>query len=306
MKEVPVPDDSEFFDQDTIPESRLDEDFLASSDEKRARTTDDDETLWVAARGVIDKLCKNKLFDWFRYPVDTVKLNIPEYDKIIPEKMDLGTIRKRIDNRDDPANSMNSLQDVIDHVYKVVNNAKTFNSSPAHAVHIRAISLGQVFDLLWAVNVKPLLGKKRPAEVGLEDDGDESMDEATAEAEVEAEPEAEAETAKSDVVQSDAEVPELPSGPVIPEAAPIAIPVEPEVPAKTSAQLRNERIESLNEQLNELGEVMTEDDSTRLLEVLRIPVDEADELNIDLHEYSDEILNDVESYLKAMKSRLGV
>ncbi len=34
----------------------------------------------------------------FLTPVDTVKLNIPDYFMIIKRPMDLGTIKKRLDN----------------------------------------------------------------------------------------------------------------------------------------------------------------------------------------------------------------
>ncbi|XP_042193371.1 bromodomain-containing protein 3 isoform X2 [Callorhinchus milii] len=49
-------------------------------------------------KGVVKTLWKHQ-FAWpFHHPVDAVKLNLPDYHKIIKQPMDMGTIRKRLKN----------------------------------------------------------------------------------------------------------------------------------------------------------------------------------------------------------------
>jgi len=48
---------------------------------------------------VVMKVVSKHQFAWpFTSPVDTIKLRLPDYHKIIPHPMDLGTIRKRLEN----------------------------------------------------------------------------------------------------------------------------------------------------------------------------------------------------------------
>ena len=48
--------------------------------------------------GVAKALWKHKNAGPFRSPVNTIKLNIPDYYNVVRHPMDLGTIRKRLDN----------------------------------------------------------------------------------------------------------------------------------------------------------------------------------------------------------------
>ncbi|KAG9394920.1 Bromodomain [Carpediemonas membranifera] len=263
MKEIPFPSHEELFDVDSLPQSRLQEEHAVKST-KRARTsTRDDTEIWLTARDIIDSLCFNKLFEWFRYPVDTVKLNIPEYDRVITDRMDLTTLRGRIDTKEDPVHGLDSLQDIIDGLYKVVNNATTFNRSPKHVVHVRAISLGKVFDLLWGLKMKPLLGDVRPGEILV---------------------------ARKPAAPTPAPKPKAAKTPKLPTPAPVQ-------PVMT----RDQRISLLTDKLNAFGEYMTDADSMKLLEILGVPADSEDELNIDLNNYNDVILDGVESFLLRRK-----
>ncbi|XP_076316446.1 bromodomain-containing protein 3-like isoform X2 [Tachypleus tridentatus] len=48
---------------------------------------------------VVMKVVWKHQFAWpFHEPVDTIKLNLPDYHKIIQQPMDLGTIKKRLEN----------------------------------------------------------------------------------------------------------------------------------------------------------------------------------------------------------------
>jgi Bromodomain len=48
---------------------------------------------------VVIKAVWKHQFGWpFHCPVDAIKLNIPDYHKIIKHPMDFGTIKKRLEN----------------------------------------------------------------------------------------------------------------------------------------------------------------------------------------------------------------
>lgn len=58
----------------------------------------------------------------FHTPVDAIKLNLPDYHKIITRPMDLGTIKKRLENC-----WYNSVQECIDDFDLMFNNCYTYN-----------------------------------------------------------------------------------------------------------------------------------------------------------------------------------
>lgn len=67
--------------------------FLADPQKKRRNTNQ----LQFLGR-VLAVLLKHKYVAPFRRPVNTIKLNVPDYYQIIKHPMDFGTIRKRINN----------------------------------------------------------------------------------------------------------------------------------------------------------------------------------------------------------------
>ncbi|XP_037732709.1 bromodomain-containing protein 3 [Drosophila subpulchrella] len=49
-------------------------------------------------KSLVNWLCRNRLSVYFRDPVDTLALNVPDYHKTIKHPMDLNTIKKRLNN----------------------------------------------------------------------------------------------------------------------------------------------------------------------------------------------------------------
>ena len=60
----------------------------------------------------------------FHFPVDTVKLNIPDYFNIIKKPMDMGTIRKRLDN-----NYYWEAEECIQDFIQMFTNCYTYNKA---------------------------------------------------------------------------------------------------------------------------------------------------------------------------------
>jgi bromodomain-containing factor 1 len=58
----------------------------------------------------------------FLYPVDSDKLGIPSYKKIITHPMDISTIRTKIKNR-----KYETIEDTIKDIQLIWNNCRTFN-----------------------------------------------------------------------------------------------------------------------------------------------------------------------------------
>lgn len=83
-------------------------------------------------------------YGWvFNEPVDTVKLNIPEYITIIKHPMDLGTVKRKI-----ASGAYSSPFDFAADVRLTFSNAKTFNP-PGNDVHMMADSLSKYFEVRW-------------------------------------------------------------------------------------------------------------------------------------------------------------
>lgn len=76
----------------------------------------------------------------FNEPVDTVALNIPEYNKIVRKPIDLGTIRSKLE-----AGKFKSLKDFCGAVRLVFKNAMSFNPS-RHPVHEIAQQMLELAD----------------------------------------------------------------------------------------------------------------------------------------------------------------
>ena len=67
-------------------------------------------------------------FSWpFQQPVDTIKLNLPDYHKIIKKPMDLGTIKKRLEN-----NFYWKAQEAMDDFQTMFDNCYIYNKPVSH------------------------------------------------------------------------------------------------------------------------------------------------------------------------------
>lgn len=104
-----------------------------------------------AANVAVFKQCESLLkklmsqeFAWvFNTPVDTVKLNLPDYFDIIKNPMDLGTIKSKLSSGE-----YSSPLEFLADVRLTFTNAKTYNS-PGSDVHVLADKLSQFFELRW-------------------------------------------------------------------------------------------------------------------------------------------------------------
>lgn len=79
-------------------------------------------------------------FSWpFQNPVDAVKLNLPDYHNIIKQPMDLGTIKKRLEN-----NYYWKAQEAVDDFQTMFDNCYIYNK-PGEDVVVMAQSLEKIF-----------------------------------------------------------------------------------------------------------------------------------------------------------------
>lgn len=105
------------------------------------------------------KNCENLLkklmahqYAWvFNTPVDVVKLNLPDYLKIIKNPMDLGTIKDKL-----RLGKYTSPLDFLADVRLTFTNAKTYNP-PGTDVHIMADTMSQFFEARWKYIDKKLV-----------------------------------------------------------------------------------------------------------------------------------------------------
>nr|CDS32831.2 hypothetical protein HmN_000466500 [Hymenolepis microstoma] len=73
--------------------------------------------------GLLEYLFKDEHASWFRFPVDIVALNIPDYREIVKFPMDLSTIRHKLECKEyeDP-------WDVVEDFNLIFHNAKLYNA----------------------------------------------------------------------------------------------------------------------------------------------------------------------------------
>ena len=98
-------------------------------------------------RSVLNELCKKQhsVFNWpFLDPVDPVALGIPDYFDIIKQPMDLGTIRKKLDNR-----QYATADQFEADVRLIFSNCYAYNS-PDSDISQMARQLDEVFENKWA------------------------------------------------------------------------------------------------------------------------------------------------------------
>ncbi|XP_078180589.1 transcription factor GTE12-like [Carex rostrata] len=119
------------------------------------------------------KMLMEHQFGWvFNYPVDPVKLNIPDYFSIIKNPMDLGTVKENLLKRK-YTRTVQFSEDVM----LTFSNAMLYNP-PKNEVHFMAKKLSNLFDARWRLledkwaketfnsNVGRVDDKSRLAEVG--------------------------------------------------------------------------------------------------------------------------------------------
>lgn len=95
--------------------------------------------LHFLAKTVMKDVWKHK-FSWpFQQPVDAKKLNLPDYHKIIKQAMDLGTIKKRLEN-----NYYWSSKECIQDFNTMFTNCYVYNK-PGEDVVVMAQTLEKVF-----------------------------------------------------------------------------------------------------------------------------------------------------------------
>jgi hypothetical protein len=100
---------------------------------------------------------------------DWVKLEIPSYPKIIKKPMDLGTMRKKLDN-DEYLNAQKFYED-----FKlIIRNCFTFNPAGT-PVNQAGIELQRIFDEKW--KGLPPLREQSASQHESEDEGDEEEEE---------------------------------------------------------------------------------------------------------------------------------
>ncbi|XP_075247125.1 uncharacterized protein LOC142340425 isoform X2 [Convolutriloba macropyga] len=88
---------------------------------------------------VIRPILNLKCARYFKAPVDPIALRVPSYYDIITNPMDLGSIKKRLDN-----NYYVNAQECIDDVNLVLRNCYTFNK-PEHCVYMEGRQLEEQF-----------------------------------------------------------------------------------------------------------------------------------------------------------------
>lgn len=95
--------------------------------------------LLFLAKTVMKDVWKHK-FSWpFQQPVDAKKLNLPDYHKIIKQAMDLGTVKKRLEN-----NYYTSSKECIQDFNTMFTNCYVYNK-PGEDVVVMAQALEKVF-----------------------------------------------------------------------------------------------------------------------------------------------------------------
>lgn len=95
--------------------------------------------LHFLAKTVMKDVWKHK-FSWpFQQPVDAKKLNLPDYHKIIKQAMDLGTVKKRLEN-----NFYWSAKECIQDFNTMFTNCYVYNK-PGEDVVVMAQALEKVF-----------------------------------------------------------------------------------------------------------------------------------------------------------------
>ena len=99
-------------------------------------------------KNIVIKAVWKHQFGWpFHVPVDTIKLNIPDYHKIIKHPMDFGTIKKRLEN-----NYYWSSKECIKDFNTVFTNCYVYNKvNKVFGIWKEGFSKMQIYDLNFSI-----------------------------------------------------------------------------------------------------------------------------------------------------------
>jgi hypothetical protein len=89
---------------------------------------------------LLHKLKRHKFIEPFLQPVNPVALNIPSYFSIIKQPMDISTVDRNLSNK-----HYTTLQEFVDDIQLIWNNAMTFNPLGTH-IYNMAYELKHYFD----------------------------------------------------------------------------------------------------------------------------------------------------------------
>ncbi|KAI5077448.1 hypothetical protein GOP47_0007272 [Adiantum capillus-veneris] len=137
--------------------------------EKRQKFDDNDQTTpcWMRGCAAILKRLEEHTYAWiFLQPVDAVKLNLPDYHKIITNPMDLGTVKQKLER-----NEYTSLQQFAKDVRLTFANAKKYNPKDQDP-HFMAHVMSTMFETHWKTFNSELKQLQRPSERGNHDEED--------------------------------------------------------------------------------------------------------------------------------------
>lgn len=95
----------------------------------------------VKCADLLKEIMKHPSAVWFLSPVDPIRLNIPDYNKIITKPMDFGTVKTKLEQ-----GSISSIEDFGEHMRLVMRNAVTYNVLKDNPVHIAANTLSSRFE----------------------------------------------------------------------------------------------------------------------------------------------------------------
>jgi hypothetical protein len=109
----------------------------------KKRTENLDASKIRMCRNILGKLMDNKSALLFREPVDPELYGIPDYFDVIRNPMDLGTVKKKLTNR-----QFANINEFAADVRLTFSNAMTYNP-PGSYVHTEAEKLNGIFESEW-------------------------------------------------------------------------------------------------------------------------------------------------------------
>lgn len=119
---------------------------------------------WKKCSDILKEMSKTPLCVYFLEPVDPVKLNIPDYRRIIKHPMDLQTVRERME--DGVYESPDSFAEDMRLIFR---NAITYNADPKNPVHLAAKDSSNRFEQRYRVMTAQLAGTPTFSAAALEE-----------------------------------------------------------------------------------------------------------------------------------------
>ncbi|VDL11740.1 unnamed protein product [Hymenolepis diminuta] len=118
----------------------------SSIDQKQVQPANERRCVWTKEQlkddflPLVDKICQESLSTHFRFPVAYVELRLTDYPSIVPNPMDLSTIKKKLQEGDyeDP-------WDVVDDFWLMFNNAWRYNKKNTK-IYKACTKLSEIFE----------------------------------------------------------------------------------------------------------------------------------------------------------------